>query len=77
LTESEVADLLRVSGRTIRRWGERGVLPIVQLGGIRRYPSAAIDALVGGIAPTTSEAPAGQPTPREATAGLGRDACER
>lgn len=45
-----------MSGRTVRRWATAGILPAVQIGGLRRYPAERLDQL---IAPITSEAPAG------------------
>ena len=56
LTEAEVAEELRVSGRTVRRWATAGILPAIQIGGLRRYPASDIAAIID---PSTSEAPAG------------------
>ena len=59
LTEREVAGVLRVSGRTVRRWATSGILPVIQIGGVRRYRADYIDALVD---PTTSIGHAGNVT---------------
>ncbi len=43
---AEAAELLRVSPKTISRWAKEGRLPhMVTLGGHRRFPAAAIEAL--------------------------------
>ncbi len=56
LTEGEVARVLRVSGRTVRRWAAVGVIPAVQIGGVRRFRVRDIDALIDS---SKCEAPAG------------------
>lgn len=55
LTEREVADALRVSPRTVRRWAAAGTLPAIEVGGVRRYRADFIRALLE----PTSLAPAG------------------
>jgi excisionase family DNA binding protein len=56
LTTHQVAALLQVTPRTVRRWARDGVLPRVRIGGrITRYSAHDIASL---IATTTSEAPA-------------------
>jgi len=49
LTVREVADLLRVSPLTIKRWGKRGKLPAIRINsrGDRRYRKQAILWLLG------------------------------
>ncbi len=49
LTVSEVAELLRVSPLTIKRWGKRGKLPAIRINsrGDRRYKKEAILWLLG------------------------------
>ena len=46
LTEREVAGVFRVSGRTVRRWAASGILPAIQIGGVRRYSASHIEALI-------------------------------
>lgn len=56
LTTDQVASLLQVTPRTVRRWARDGVLPRVRIGGrITRYRAHDVASL---IATTTSEAPA-------------------
>ena len=49
LTVREVADLLRVSPLTIKRWGKRGKLPDIRINsrGDRRYKKEAVLWLLG------------------------------
>jgi len=49
LTIREVADLLRVSPLTIKRWGKKGKLPAVRINsrGDRRYKKEVITRLLG------------------------------
>ena len=49
LTVREVADILRVSPLTIKRWGKRGKLPAIRINsrGDRRYKKEAIPWLLG------------------------------
>jgi len=56
LTECEVAGVFRVSGRTVRRWAASGILPAIQIGGVRRYSADRIAALID---PSTSIGHAG------------------
>ena len=48
-TVREVADLLRVSPLTIKRWGKRGKLPAIRINsrGDRRYKKEAVLWLLG------------------------------
>ncbi|HET7489067.1 MAG TPA: helix-turn-helix domain-containing protein [Acidimicrobiales bacterium] len=47
LTVSEVADLFHVSSKTVVRWANDGKLPyMATLGGHRRFPRDAVEALV-------------------------------
>ena len=49
LTVREVAELLRVSPLTIKRWGKRGKLPPIRINsrGDRRYKKEAVLWLLG------------------------------
>ncbi len=49
LTVREVAEVLRVSPLTIKRWGKRGKLPAIRINsrGDRRYRKEAIFWLLG------------------------------
>jgi excisionase family DNA binding protein len=49
LTVAEVADLLRVSKLTVKRWGKRGKLPAIRINarGDRRYRKEAVLWLLG------------------------------
>lgn len=55
LTVSEVAEILRVSTLTIKRWGKRGKLPAIRINsrGDRRYKKESV-LWVLGINPATS-----------------------
>lgn len=55
LTVSEVAELLRVSTLTIKRWGKRGKLPAIRINsrGDRRYKKESVLWMLG-INPTQS-----------------------
>jgi len=57
LTVREVADLLRVSPLTIKRWGKRGKLPAIRINsrGDRRYKKEAVLWLLGMTGETESE----------------------
>jgi excisionase family DNA binding protein len=56
LTVREVADLLRVSPLTIKRWGKRGKLPAIRINsrGDRRYKKEAVLWLLG-LNPTDND----------------------
>jgi excisionase family DNA binding protein len=49
LTVSEVAQLLRVSTLTIKRWGKRGKLPAIRINsrGDRRYKKESVVWMLG------------------------------
>lgn len=49
LTVREVAEILRVSPLTIKRWGKRGKLPAIRINsrGDRRYKKEAVLWLLG------------------------------
>lgn len=49
LTVKEVAEILRVSVLTIKRWGKRGKLPAIRINsrGDRRYKKEAVLWLLG------------------------------
>lgn len=57
LTVREVADLLRVSPLTIKRWGKRGKLPAIRINsrGDRRYKKEAVLWLLGMTQETEAE----------------------
>jgi len=59
LTAAEVADLFRVSVKTVGRWGRSGALPLRRtIGGHHRYLQADVHALLGLEAiPELSDAP--------------------
>lgn len=59
LTEREVAGVLRVSGRTVRRWACTGTLHAIEIGGVRRYRAADIAALIN---PENDARPPGKAT---------------
>ncbi len=56
LTVREVAELLRVSPLTIKRWGKRGKLPAIRINsrGDRRYRKESVLWLLG-MSPKTQE----------------------
>lgn len=56
LTVREVAEILRVSPLTIKRWGRKGKLPAIRINsrGDRRYKKEAVLWLLG-IQPKDSE----------------------
>jgi excisionase family DNA binding protein len=58
LTVREVAELLRVSPLTIKRWGKRGKLEAIRINsrGDRRYKKEAVLWLLG-LAPEPDEVP--------------------
>jgi excisionase family DNA binding protein len=50
LRSAEVAAILQVSPKTVARWAQHGLLPYQRtLGGHRRYPEAAIRALLASL----------------------------
>lgn len=55
LTVREVAEILRVSPLTIKRWGKRGKLPAIRINsrGDRRYRKEAVLWLLGMEAKTS------------------------
>jgi len=47
---AEVAQLLRVSPKTVTRWAKEGKLPFLRtVGGHRRYPETEIRALIAAL----------------------------
>lgn len=56
LTVKEVAEILRVSPLTIKRWGKRGKLPAIRINsrGDRRYKKEAVLWLLGITQKTSS-----------------------
>ena len=56
LTVSEVAQLLRVSTLTIKRWGKRGKLPAIRINsrGDRRYKKESVLWMLGISAPSNN-----------------------
>lgn len=63
LTEREVADLFRVTRRTVQRWAAAGTLEAIRVGGITRYRTHDVEALLG---PLNDDAPGGR------TQGVGK-----
>lgn len=61
LTVKEVAEVLRVSPLTIKRWGKRGKLPAIRINsrGDRRYKKEAVLWLLG----ITQKTSTGESTP--------------
>lgn len=59
LTVREVAQILRVSPLTIKRWGKRGKLPAIRINsrGDRRYKKEAVLWLLGITQKTGSTEP--------------------
>ena len=57
LTVKEVAEILRVSPLTIKRWGKRGKLPAIRINsrGDRRYKKETVLWLLGITQKTTTE----------------------
>ncbi|MBI2595370.1 helix-turn-helix domain-containing protein [Candidatus Daviesbacteria bacterium] len=57
LTVKEVAEVLRVSPLTIKRWGKRGKLPAIRINsrGDRRYKKEAVLWLLGITQKTASQ----------------------
>ncbi len=57
LTVKEVAEVLRVSPLTIKRWGKRGKLPAIRINsrGDRRYKKEAVLWLLGITQKSTSD----------------------
>jgi excisionase family DNA binding protein len=65
LTAQGVADILRVSPKTVSRWAKEGRLPFQKtLGGHRRYPEQRIREIADRLVFT----PAEEGDPEEATA---------
>ncbi len=60
LSLSEVCSVLSVSRSTVFRLAARGELPRVRIGGLTRYRSADIQALIERYAPSNVERPAGE-----------------
>jgi len=52
----ELGDILKVSGRTIRRMTETGMMPSVMLGGVERFTAKAVAAMLDRlhVAPTST-----------------------
>jgi excisionase family DNA binding protein len=46
LTVDEVADLARVSAKTVRRWEKTGRLPSVRIGAVLRFRRVDVDRLL-------------------------------
>jgi excisionase family DNA binding protein len=61
----EVASLLRVTPRTVRRWSQAGQLEPVRLGRLVRYTQPSVDALISN----SDDALITQSSPRAATPG--------
>lgn len=46
LTIDEVAKILKVSKMTLHRWDKEGILPKVDIGGMRRYRRSDVEAII-------------------------------
>lgn len=64
LTVKEVAEILRVSPLTIKRWGKRGKLPAIRINsrGDRRYKKDAVLWLLGMEQKNPSSEPTSTPS---------------
>lgn len=64
LTVKEVAEVLRVSPLTIKRWGKRGKLPAIRINsrGDRRYKKEAVLWLLGITQKSSSTSNTVQPS---------------
>ena len=49
LREREVAQMLRVTGRTISEWRAQGKIPYFKIGGAVRFRRASIDTLIAQL----------------------------
>lgn len=49
-TVAQVAEILQVHEKTVRRWINEGRLPVVRIGRLVRIPSSALDELAGSAA---------------------------
>ena len=50
---AQVAEILRVSTKTVSRWAKDGKIPhVVTLGGHRRFPTRAVEDLARQLAPS-------------------------
>jgi excisionase family DNA binding protein len=45
-TQQELADMLRISTRTVRRWARDGRIEEVRLGRLVRYTTGSVEALM-------------------------------
>ncbi|MBI2011664.1 MerR family transcriptional regulator [Candidatus Daviesbacteria bacterium] len=64
LTVKEVAQVLRVSPLTIKRWGKRGKLPAIRINsrGDRRYKKEAVLWLLGISQKSSADSGSGSPS---------------
>jgi excisionase family DNA binding protein len=46
LTVPEVAAILRVTDRTVRRWANEGRIERIKLGGVARFTASSIEELI-------------------------------
>jgi excisionase family DNA binding protein len=75
MTADDVAEILRVSSRTVRRWGDDGHLEAVRLAGHSvRFTARSVTALIDS---PTDESPAGEARLSSKPAGTGRNATRR
>lgn len=49
-TVSEVAEILKVHEKTVRRWISEGRIPVVRIGRLIRIDAAALDEFLAGSA---------------------------
>lgn len=77
LTTREVADMVRVTPSTVRRWAERGNLGFAAKlpGGEYRFDAAVVRALFANTSPSPeSPAPVDSPLTRESAGAFSRSA---
>ena len=48
MTAGAVGDALGVTAETARDWGKRGLLPMVRIGRVVRFPREGVEALARG-----------------------------
>lgn len=61
--------MLRVTTRTIWRWAAAGRIERVQIGGVSRYPAAAVETLIADSRNQRVSSPAAGPGSTQTTEG--------
>jgi DNA-binding transcriptional MerR regulator len=46
LRSRDVAERFAVTTRTVNRWGDEGVIPVVRVSGVRRYRARDVERLI-------------------------------